>query len=206
LPDGSCGRPEGWAAHLSPGKPGCALLLGLAPGRVCPVSLRRPLARLAGIVTVALVLASRRTGVTRYPALRSSDFPHAVLGRPRRGARPSDRLADHRILLHPAAATERTFDPYPARLVRIHRSTAAPIGARAIRHRKNHQFQTRNPARPIHATARIQAPAPDAVPLSMAVISRMASPRCARLDTRMTPHSRRRRARLPQRRGASRGQ
>src|SRR4029450_13500309 len=31
-----------------------------------------------GIVTVALVLASRRTGVTRYPALRSSDFPHAV--------------------------------------------------------------------------------------------------------------------------------
>jgi hypothetical protein len=32
----------------------------------------------AGIVTVALVLASRRTGVTRYPALRCSDFPHAA--------------------------------------------------------------------------------------------------------------------------------
>ena len=39
-PDGSCGRPEGWAAHLSPadGCPptGCALLFGLAPGGVCP--------------------------------------------------------------------------------------------------------------------------------------------------------------------------
>src|SRR5438874_1183524 len=33
-----------------------------------------------GIVTVALVLVSRRTGVTRHPALRSSDVPHAVLG------------------------------------------------------------------------------------------------------------------------------
>jgi len=40
---------------------------------------------------VALVLASRRTGVTRYPALRSSDVPHAPANR---GARPSDRLAD----------------------------------------------------------------------------------------------------------------
>jgi len=34
----------------------------------------------AGIVTVALVLVSRRTGVTRHPALWSSDFPHAVHG------------------------------------------------------------------------------------------------------------------------------
>jgi hypothetical protein len=32
----------------------------------------------AGIVTVALVLASRRTGVARYPALWCSDFPHAA--------------------------------------------------------------------------------------------------------------------------------
>jgi len=38
-----------------------------------------------GIVTVALVLASRRAGVTRYRALWSSDFPHAV-GSPRRRA------------------------------------------------------------------------------------------------------------------------
>jgi hypothetical protein len=35
-----------------------------------------------GIVTVALVLASRRAGVTRHPALGSSDFPHAGPGRP----------------------------------------------------------------------------------------------------------------------------
>ena len=33
-------------------------------------------------VTVALVLASRRTGVTRYPASRSSDFPRAIPGLP----------------------------------------------------------------------------------------------------------------------------
>src|SRR4051812_43070390 len=40
----------------------------------------RRLAPPTGIVTVALVLASRRTGVTRYPALRSSDFPRAFHG------------------------------------------------------------------------------------------------------------------------------
>ena len=86
-PDGSCGRPEGWAAHLSPANRGCTLLLGLAPGRVCRVSLRphRHVAGSDGIVTVALVLASRRTGVTRYPALRSSDFPRAA-SRPRSSA------------------------------------------------------------------------------------------------------------------------
>jgi GNAT superfamily N-acetyltransferase len=39
---------------------------------------------------VALVLASRRTGVTRYPALRSSDFPRSH--RPK--AWPRDRPAD----------------------------------------------------------------------------------------------------------------
>jgi hypothetical protein len=60
---------------------GCALLFGLAPGGVCRVSLRRPTRKpVGGIVTVALVLVSRRTGVTRHPALRSSDFPHALLG------------------------------------------------------------------------------------------------------------------------------
>jgi len=63
-----------------------ALLFGLAPGRACRVSLRHcgqsPQPR---FVTVALVLASRRTGVTRYLALWSSDFPHAV-GLPRRRA------------------------------------------------------------------------------------------------------------------------
>jgi len=43
----------------------------------------------AGIVTVALVLASRRTGVTRYLALWSSDFPHA------------GRLPDRRAAIRP---------------------------------------------------------------------------------------------------------
>src|SRR5207245_10955744 len=38
------------------------------------------LAPAIGIVTVALVLVLRRTGVTRHPALRSSDFPHALHG------------------------------------------------------------------------------------------------------------------------------
>src|SRR3954451_799670 len=62
------------SAPLPPANRGCALLFGLAPGGVCRVSLRP---RGAGIVTVALVLALRRTGVTRHPALGSSDFPHA---------------------------------------------------------------------------------------------------------------------------------
>jgi hypothetical protein len=50
-----------------------------------------------GIVTVALVLVSRRTGVTRHPALWSSDFPHDGPGSPG-AARPSDRLAGQLIL------------------------------------------------------------------------------------------------------------
>ncbi len=37
LPAASSGRPEGSATHLPRGRsPGCALLFGLAPGRVCP--------------------------------------------------------------------------------------------------------------------------------------------------------------------------
>ena len=70
--------------NRSPGT-GCALLFGLAPGGVCRVSLRRPTRKpVGGIVTVALVLVSRRTGVTRHPALRSSDFPHEIAGSLRR--------------------------------------------------------------------------------------------------------------------------
>src|SRR4029453_16100194 len=95
---------------------GCAPLFGLAPGRACRVSLPP---RRAGIVTVALVLPSRRTGVTRYPALRCSDFPHAA-GCPA-DARPSDHLADHSILacerVAPAAAStvNRISPPAPFR-------------------------------------------------------------------------------------------
>ena len=89
------------SAPLPPANRGCALLFGLAPGGVCRVSLRP---RGAGIVTVALVLASRRTGVTRHPALGSSDFPHAARVAPH-DARPSGRLAG-RLSLRPRAAEQ----------------------------------------------------------------------------------------------------
>jgi hypothetical protein len=79
LPDGSCGRPEGWAARLSPDRGRVApSYLALLRVEFAAFHSARRLAPPTGIVTVALVLASRRTGVTRYPALRSSDFPHAV--------------------------------------------------------------------------------------------------------------------------------
>ena len=118
-PDGSCGRPEGWAAHLSPanGHPyaSCALLFGLAPGGVCPFHSGLRFAPKTGIVTVALVLASRRAGVTRHPALRSSDFPHAIGGvAPTHDARPSDRLADWRSL--PRAGQDPVDDSAARRL------------------------------------------------------------------------------------------
>src|SRR4051812_44081348 len=83
LPDASCGRPEGEATPLlgwdPQADPNPALLFGLAPGRACPFHpARGSLPIRCRFVTVALVLASRRTGVTRYPASRSSDFPRAV--------------------------------------------------------------------------------------------------------------------------------
>ena len=103
LPDGSCGRPEGWAAHLSPRRTGVApsylalLRVEFAAFHSGPGSGR-------GIVTVALVLASRRTGVTRHPALGSSDFPHAARVAPL-DARPSGRLAGpRRVHVHSDAA------------------------------------------------------------------------------------------------------
>src|SRR5687767_9229380 len=84
---------------------GCALLFGLAPGGVCRVSLRRPTRKpVGGIVTVALVLVSRRTGVTRHPALGSSDFPH-----------DTRRIAPKVPRDHPTASLtpESTPDPAP---------------------------------------------------------------------------------------------
>src|SRR6185312_1262182 len=51
----------------------------------------------AGIVTVALVLALRRTGVTRYLALWSSDFPHAA------------RLPDRRAAIRPPSLTRAVY-------------------------------------------------------------------------------------------------
>src|SRR4051794_40217336 len=94
--------PSRMAIHLGPPvarqlmRPTRGLGSAPLPRRVAPHGLRPPIwpcsgwslprftppsARAAGgIVTVALVLVSRRTGVTRHPALRSSDFPHAVHG------------------------------------------------------------------------------------------------------------------------------
>ena len=59
---------------------------------------RRPGGPGSRLVSVALVLASRRTGVTRYPASRSSDFPRVDNGFPRWDTRPSDHLAGSPIL------------------------------------------------------------------------------------------------------------
>ena len=101
-PSGAAGCPTALAADPRAGQrtsppwlpTGCALLFGLAPGGVCPFHSVERLAPIGGIVTVALVLALRRAGVTRHPALGSSDFPHVMTGRPVADARPSDRLAD----------------------------------------------------------------------------------------------------------------
>jgi hypothetical protein len=102
LPDGSCGRPEGWAAHLSPGglpRAGCALLFGLAPGGVCRVSLRSP-ARAGGrhrhCGTVPRLATDGRYPPPCAEELGLSSRPSR--GCPRRDAQPSDRLADGRIL------------------------------------------------------------------------------------------------------------
>ena len=83
LPDSSCGRPEDWAARpLPPERPVSRTPEPRPP--IWPCS-EQSLPRFtdligrtrSGYVSVALVLASRRTGVTRYPALWSSDFPRA---------------------------------------------------------------------------------------------------------------------------------
>ena len=88
---------------------------------------------------MALVLASRRTGVTRYPALRSSDFPRAGSG-DRPGARPSDRLAGRRILRRPVR---------PTRVRRCCRWRRAP---RAGRGRRSRRGAARPPRRRSAAT------------------------------------------------------
>ena len=97
-PGGFSGRPEGWAARLSPRRTGVApSYLALLRVEFAAFHSGRRLAPSPGIVTVALVLASRRTGVTRYPALGSSDFPRAE-PLPA-GPRPSDRLVGRPILV-----------------------------------------------------------------------------------------------------------
>jgi len=85
-------------------------LFGLAPGgvyRATPVAsgpvrsyrtlspLPVPRGAIGGLLSVALSVASRRPGVTRHPALRSSDFPPS--GEPLRtpGGDPSARPPGH---------------------------------------------------------------------------------------------------------------
>ncbi|SUZ58115.1 uncharacterized protein METZ01_LOCUS10969 [marine metagenome] len=85
MPAASCGLPGTQLERATP----CPLF-GLAPGGVClatPVTgspvrpyrtlspLPVPQAAIGGLLSVALSVASRRPGVTRHPALRSSDFP-----------------------------------------------------------------------------------------------------------------------------------
>jgi len=96
-PSGAAGRPTAHAADPRAGQrtsPPAG-----RPARVAPsylALLRVEFARFTpppdprvgdGIVTVALVLVSRRTGVTRHPALWSSDFPHGPGGSPRPASR-----------------------------------------------------------------------------------------------------------------------
>ena len=119
-PSGAAGRPTAHAADPRAGQrtsPRRRLpVRGLRPpiwpcsGWSLPRFTRRRLAPPAGIVTVALVLASRRTGVTRHPALRSSDFPHADAVAPPR-ARPSDRLAGARRIVRRSGVSARPRPP-----------------------------------------------------------------------------------------------
>ena len=107
-PGGSSGRPEGWAARLSPGEPGCALLLGLAPGRVCRVSLRPPACAAARHRHCGT--GPRLTADGRYPLPCAAELglsSRPSRGCPRRGSRPSDRLADRPILPSPDGPVHR---------------------------------------------------------------------------------------------------
>ena len=91
-------------------------LLGLAPGgvyRAAPVTrdavgsyptvspLPVPLRAIGGLFSVALSVASRRPGVTRHPALWSSDFPRPQLRRPR------STLASDPVKQHPPSTRHR---------------------------------------------------------------------------------------------------
>ena len=151
MPDGSCGRPEGWAAHLSPvGCPaGCALLFGLAPGGVCPFhsvggrSRRRH--RHCGT-------GPRLATGGRYPPPCAAELglsSRPSRGRPRRGARPSDGLADGAILAGKATPTEldrRVMPAPPAGQVLAGRP-GQPIRSRAVRPAAGRRSAARPPPR-----------------------------------------------------------
>ena len=106
-PDGSCGLPEGWAAPLSPvdGCPpsGCALLFGLAPGRVCRVSLRST-ARAVGRHRHCGT-GPRLTADGRYPPPCAAEL--GLSSRRRRVTPPSTRD-------HPTASLTAIYRGLPA--------------------------------------------------------------------------------------------
>ena len=77
-----------------------------------PVSLRPGGDAACRLVSVALVLTSRWTGVTRYPASRCSDFPRA-LGRSLARDHPAISLA-RSILLGDDIRTPVSVDSHPA--------------------------------------------------------------------------------------------
>jgi hypothetical protein len=126
-PSASSSLPETVKARNLRGAGSPSSLLGLAPGGAChatdvaagavrsyrtvstlPVP---PAGAIGGLLSVALSVASRRPGVTRHPALWSSDFPrrarcaprpslashYRVVKVPRRGLEPPRRLR-HQIL------------------------------------------------------------------------------------------------------------
>lgn len=68
-------RSHAASSHLPATGPGRSIgcLFDVAPRRDCPFHPTR-----SRLVSVALILASRRTGVTCYGALRSPDFPPAA--------------------------------------------------------------------------------------------------------------------------------
>ena len=76
-------RSRAGSSHLPAASPsrveGC--LFGVAPRRDCPFHPDR--VATARLVSVALILASRRAGVTCYGALRSPDVPRGVTPRDR---------------------------------------------------------------------------------------------------------------------------
>ena len=75
-------------------------------------------------------------GRTRHPALRSSDFPHAIDGSPRPDAQPSDRLADPSILPGVARISRSPGDARPKAISVERQRRCAGRPARSARPRE----------------------------------------------------------------------
>src|SRR5689334_22116485 len=154
LPHGSSHLPADSVGHV------IVCLLGVAPRRDCRVSPQEPAAAklkrpVPGLVSVALILASRRTGVTRYAALRSPDFPlrnrsgaaiawlasHAYLTRDR-VSRPSSGSASGRRRT-PRPGQRSASRARPARA-----SAPSPWASGTLRGSRSGRRRARRPARP----------------------------------------------------------